>query len=49
MLKATWPYIKHIVHRLFLKALTLGFPEIWKKAEVIFIPKIGKNTTSFKK
>jgi hypothetical protein len=43
LLKACWEHIKHVVHSLFSRCLALNhFPQSWKLAEVVMLPKVGK-------
>jgi len=43
LLKACWTHVKHIIHGIFDKCLSLShFPQPWKRAEVAMMPKVGK-------
>jgi ribonuclease HI len=43
LLKACWEHTKHAVHGLFSRCLALNhFPQSWKLAEVVMLPKVGK-------
>jgi len=43
-LRMAWPAIGHDITKLFHRCLTEGtFPEPWKQARLVVIPKPGKN------
>jgi ribonuclease HI len=43
LLKACWDFVKHAIHQLFSACLLLNyFPQSWKLAEVVMLPKAGK-------
>ncbi|RAL58019.1 hypothetical protein DID88_009097 [Monilinia fructigena] len=43
LLKACWPSVKSLIREIFASCLALNYyPEGWKLAEVVMIPKVGK-------